>query len=105
MDTSETNSRPLLLRTPAAWLPIVMSLASLLLVVVHVATHGIGREADEGTAAHLYQLLMAGQMLIVLYFAVRWLPRAPKQAMLVLVLQATTAFAALAVLFWMEHAG
>lgn len=101
------SNRPLLLRTPAAWLPIVLSLAALGLVVGFVATHAPGarRQADEGWEAHTYQLLMVAQLLIGLYFAVRWLPREPKNAVLVMILQAMTAFTALAVLFWMEHSG
>jgi hypothetical protein len=80
-----------------------MSLAALALVVGHVAVYGLVHQADEGTAAHLFQLLMAGQVPVVAYFAVKWLPRNPKGALLVLALQACAGFAAFAVLYWFEH--
>jgi hypothetical protein len=81
---------------PSAWIPLAMSIAALALVLGHVALFGAVREADEGTAAHLWQLLMAGQIPIVAFFVLKWLPRAPRQALLVLALQAGAALAALA---------
>jgi hypothetical protein len=64
----------------SAWLPIAMSLTALAIVLGYVAIFGIVHEADEGTAAHLFQLLMGGQVPIVAFFAIRWLPQTPKQA-------------------------
>ena len=78
-----------------------MSLAALA-VVTHVAIFGAAREADEGTAAHLWQLLMAGQLPIVAFFAIKWLPRTPRQALLVLALQAGAGLAALAPVFFLN---
>jgi hypothetical protein len=57
-------------------------------------------EADEGTAAHLFQILMAGQLPIILFFAGKWLPRHPKQALEVLALQAAAALAAMAPVYY-----
>ena len=85
-----------LMKHPAAWLPVAMSSNSLGLVIVHVALFGAAREADEGAAAHLFQLLMAGQAPIVAYFAIRWLPQSPRPALQVLALQAAAGLAALA---------
>jgi len=73
-----------------------MSFAALAVVLAHVAIFGAAREADEGTAAHLWQLLMAAQLPFLVFFAIRWLPRSPKQALLVMALQASAAVAALA---------
>jgi hypothetical protein len=84
------------LKKPSAFLPLAMSLAALATVLVHVATFGAAREADEGTAAHVWQILMAAQIPIVAFFAIRWLPRTPKQALPVLALQGGAALAALA---------
>src|SRR5205809_7380937 len=44
------------LRQPSAFLPIAMSLAALALVLGHIALFGITHEADEGAAAHIWQL-------------------------------------------------
>jgi hypothetical protein len=65
-----------------------MSIAGLALVLGHVAVSGGGREADEGTAARLWWLLMGLQVPVVAFFAVTWLPRTPRMATLVLALQA-----------------
>ena len=85
-----------ILKHPSAFLPIAMSLLAVGVAVTHIALFGTARQPDEGTAAHLWQLLMAGQMPIILFFAIRWLPRAPRYALPVLALQAAAAVAALA---------
>jgi len=79
-----------------------MSLVALVIVLGHIAFFGTAREADEGTAAHLWQLLMAGQVPVMAFFAITWLPRAPRQAMLVLALQAIAMFAAAAPVFLLQ---
>ena len=73
-----------------------MSLAALALVLGHVAVSGGVRETDEGTAAHLWQLLMAAQLPVVAFFAITWLPRAPRPALQVLALEAVAVLANLA---------
>ncbi len=92
-------SLPIMIRKPSAFLPVAMSLAALALVLSRLALFGPAPQADEGTAAHLWQLLMAVQVPIVVFFALRWLPQAPRQALLVLVLQAGAGLAALAPVF------
>lgn len=79
-----------------------MSCAAVILVVGHIALIGVARQADEGAEAHLWQLLMAGQVPVVAYFAIKWLPRSPRQALLVLALQAGAGLAALAPVFWLK---
>ena len=76
-----------------------MSLAALAVVLAHVALYGAAREADEGAAAHIWQILMAAQLPLIAFFAIKWLPRTPGQALLVLALQACAALAALAPVF------
>jgi hypothetical protein len=80
----------------SALLPFAMSLAGLVLIFGHVATSGGVRESDEGTAAHLWQLLMAAQLPVVAIFAITWLPRAPVRGLLVLGLQVLAVLANLA---------
>ncbi len=48
--------------------PIAMSIAAYFLVLAAVATHWKVNQPDEGTAAHLLQLLVAGQVPIVLVY-------------------------------------
>jgi hypothetical protein len=90
-----------LVRKPSAFLPIVLSLAALALVVLQLLFVGVTRQADEGAAAHLFQLLLAAQLPIVAFFAIRWLPRYPRPALAVLALQAGAGLAALAPVFIM----
>ena len=90
-----------LLKQPSAYLPLVMSLAALALVLVHAARYGIVHEADEGTSAHLFQLLMVLQLPFVALFAIRWLPRTPARALQVLALQALAGVAAFAAVFFL----
>ena len=77
-----------MMRRPSALLPLAMSLAGIALVLIHVAVAGTSPEADEGTAAHLWWLLMAAQVPVVAFFALTCLPRAPRPALLVFALQA-----------------
>jgi len=91
-----------LMKHPSAFLPMAMSLAALALVLGHVAIFGVVHEADEGTAAHLWQLLMAGQVPVVEYFALKWLPRDPGKALRVLALQFVAALAACAPVYWFK---
>jgi hypothetical protein len=85
-----------------ALVPIAMSLIALAVVLLHVAMYGVAREADEGAAAHIWQLLMAGQIPVLAFFAIKWLPRAPKPTIYVLALQAGAALASLAPVFFLN---
>lgn len=93
---------PVLLKRPSAFLPVAMSVAALTVVVVAVLFFGAVREADEGTAAHLWQLLIAGQLPLVAFFAFKWLPRAPRSALPILALQAVALLAALAPVYFLH---
>jgi hypothetical protein len=86
-------------KRPSAFVPVAMSLAALATVVVFIALNGTAPQADEGAAAHIWQLLMAAQVPIVLFFATKWLPRSPRQAVPILGLQVVAALAAMAPVF------
>lgn len=60
-----------------------MSLAALCVVAIHIIFTGASHEADEGASAHLFQLLMAGQIPIIALFVIRWLRPADKRALMV----------------------
>jgi hypothetical protein len=77
-----------------------MSLAALAIVIIHILRFGTAREADEGTSAHLWQILMAGQLPIIAFFAIKWLPKNPKPALVVLALQLVAALAAMAPVYY-----
>ena len=89
------------IKRPSAFAPILMSLAAFVVVAVHVARFGATREADEGAAAHLWQLLMVAQVPVIVVFAVKWLRRTPREARVILVLQFAAAFAAAAPVYFL----
>jgi hypothetical protein len=88
-----------MLKHPSAFLPVAMSLGALAVVLVYLAVHGPAPQEDEGAAAHLWQLLMAAQAPIILFFAIRWVPESPRRAVPVLALQVGAALAAIAPVF------
>jgi hypothetical protein len=91
-----------MLKQPSAFLPLVISFAALFLVLGYIGIYGIVHEADEGTPAHIFQLLMITEVPIVAFFAIKWLPRTPKQALQILVLQVGAILAACAPVFFLN---
>jgi hypothetical protein len=93
---------PQLLKHPSAFVPVAMSLAALGTVALHLARFGVTHDVDEGAAAHIWQLLMAGQLPVIAFFAIKWLPQAPKEALSVLALQIAAVVAALAPVYLLK---
>ena len=83
-------------RNASAAIPLGMSAGAFITVLIHIISIGASPSADEGTAAHLFQILLAGQAPFVAFFALKWLPRMPSEAMLVIAMQAAAALIALA---------
>jgi hypothetical protein len=88
-----------MLKRPSAFLPLAMSVAAMAIILVFLALHGPAPQPDEGAAAHLWQLLMVLQLPIVAFFALKWIPRSPREALPVFALQVAAAFAAAAPVF------
>ena len=88
-------------KQPSAIVPVLMSVAALVTVLVHILLVGTAPQADEGTAAHIWQLLMVGQIPLILFYSIKWLPRTPKTALSVLAVQIGAAFAAAGPIFWL----
>jgi len=89
------------LKQPSALLPIAMSLTALAMVLAHAAIFGVTREADEGTPAHIFQLLMVAQVPAVAFFAIKWLPRRPRWAVRGIALQAAAGLVAIAAVYYL----
>jgi hypothetical protein len=83
-------------KRPSAFVPISMSVVALVMVLATVAVSGVVQGQDEGAVAHLWQILMAGQLPVLAFFLVRWLPRAPKAALSLLAVQILAALSAMA---------
>lgn len=90
------------LKMPSAATPITMSLFALAVVIVQIAVAGVARQIDEGAAAHIWQLLVGGQIPVLLFFSMKWLPRMPKQALCVLGLQVAALMASMAPVFLLK---
>lgn len=88
-------------KQPSAILPLAVSAAALGVVLAHVALFGIVHEKDEGAAAHIWQLLIAGDLPLIVFFAVKWLPRAAKQAVAVLLIVSALMLANIAAVYFL----
>lgn len=88
-----------LLRRPAAYVPIAMSFLALCVVLMAVLVFGAEPAPDEGTAAHLFQLLIAGQAPFVLWGVVSTIGAQPREAAVVLALQVLAAVVAFTPVF------
>ena len=89
-------------KKPSAFVPILMSVTALILVLGNIAAgSGMARDSDEGAMAHIWQLLMAGELPLLAYFACPWLPRVPRQALCVLGVQVVAALAAMAPVYFL----
>lgn len=94
-----------MLKRPSAFFPLAMSAAALALVLGYLALHGVQPAtpgSDEGAAARVWQLLMGAQLPVIAFFALTALPRAPRQAVAILVLQALAICAAAAPILILE---
>jgi hypothetical protein len=78
-----------------------MSITALAAVLGHIWTSGVAPQPDEGTGAHIWQLMMVGQAPMILFYSVKWLPRMPRVAMAVLAAQIGAAFVAAVPVFWL----
>jgi len=89
-----------LLRRPSAFLPLAISGAFLIAFMIGLAEGRLVRQPDEDTGAHIFQILMPMQFLIIAFFAISWLPKHPKPTLQVLALQVGAALAVLAVVYF-----
>jgi hypothetical protein len=89
-------------KKPSAFVPMAMSVTALAVLLGSIAaSSGVVRDTDEGAIAHIWQLLMVGQVPILAYFVIRWLPRVPRQTLYVLALQIGAALAAMAPVYFL----
>jgi hypothetical protein len=91
-----------LTENPSAYIPVAMSLIALVLVASAVISGDATPQPDEGTVAHLWQILIWGQIPIVVFFAIKWLRRSPKRALKILMLQVGGLLANFAVIFFLK---
>jgi hypothetical protein len=90
-----------LLRRPSALVPLLVSLAALALVLGHAALYGVVHEADEGAAAHIWQILITLEGLFTIAFAVNEWKRARRQTLVILAILAATTAANFAAVYFL----
>jgi hypothetical protein len=73
----------------------------LVLVAIQISIHGMSPEPDEGALAHLYQLLVIGQIPVIAFFGLRWFRQTPLQGLRVVVAQGFALASALVPVFVM----
>ena len=92
-----------LLKKPSAWIPLALPLFFVAVILVRLITLGPpGREQDEGTMAHLFQLWLLSEPFLLAFFALKWVPQRPKPALAILALQILAALAACFPVFYFE---
>ena len=107
----DASTHPSPLRSISGWVPLIFAAATMALLAGLIATgphepnivieNGVPRE-DETAAARIWQLLMLAQVPAILFFAIRWLPRDPKRAAVMLGLQGLAFIAAALPVFLLE---
>lgn len=93
-----------LFKHTTAWLPLVMSLAALLLIVGYVAFVGVSAQPakDEGMVARIFQLFLIGQLPIIGYFAGKYFPKNRQGSFWIIVIQIFSGLVPFATIFFLE---
>src|SRR6185312_512560 len=92
-----------LLKRPSAWMPMLLALGAVTLPFLAVAIFGPDPVGDEGAGVHTWQLLMLAQVIAIVFFLARWLPKEPKQTLMVFALQALAFMVPLVPVWLIEH--
>lgn len=90
------------LKKPSGWVPVVLSFGILLMELGFVLFGSQEPEADEGAGAHLFQIWLVLEFFFVAFFAAAWLPREPKPAMRVLIVQIISIAAGMFPVFYFQ---
>jgi len=92
-----------LLKKSSAWIPIAMSLTVFVIMLVTLATAGVPViQTDEGTGAHLFQIWFVLEILMGLFFAIKWLPQRPIQTLLILTIQVIAVLLPMSIVFFLK---
>jgi membrane protein DedA with SNARE-associated domain len=89
-----------LLRRPTAFVPLLISGGFLSVLLAGLLGGTLARQPDEGAAAHLFQILIPIEIVVIAIFAVHWLPKRAKPAAAVLALQGGMLLAVLAIVYF-----
>jgi len=76
-----------LLKKTSAWLPLLLASVILTMIMANLVLFGVQRQIDEGTPAHIFQLGLVCELVLMAYFAIHWLPHSPRDGRWILVIQ------------------
>ena len=94
---------------PSGYMPLLLSVCAIALLGIYLAVYGAGSARpgidvhDEGPAAHVYQLLIGAQLLIIPWFSLRWGWREFKAGATLVALQVLAILASFGPLWLIEH--
>ena len=89
-----------LIKKPSAWIPIVIPLTFFAVMLILFTINGLpSPQKDEGTMAHLFQIWIVLEIPMLSFFAIKWLPQAPKEASIILAIQIISALMVCAPVF------
>jgi len=92
-----------LIKQPSAWLPVALSLAVFAVMLIFIATSGVpAPQPDEGTAAHLFQIWLLLEVLMISFFVFKWLPQKPRETLVVFAMQAGTMLLPMAIVHYLQ---
>ena len=92
-----------LLKKPSAWIPVLLSLIMLGILMLYLAKIiPPDPTGDEGTGAHLFQIWLVLETMMIPIFAIKWLPKMQRQALLTLAIQITLVIIVCAPVFYFK---
>lgn len=89
------------IRSFTAAFPLATSAVLLGMIVGRAVLFGPIHDADEGTAAHIFQLFMPLDLAVMVWFALAWLPKQRGEALQVLAIQIAAAGAVFAGVYFL----
>jgi hypothetical protein len=97
MQAADTNTVKLaLIKQPSGWIPLAMSFAAIVLVILV----GVGHGQDDGRE-FIFQRLLTLQIPVMGFFLVKWVRERPRETFVVLALQAAAALIAMAPVYFL----
>lgn len=85
-----------LLKKPSSWIPVALSLGIWAMLINAYLTGRLVPQPDEGIEAHIFQLWLVIEVVLIGYFGAKWLPHKRKLAYIILAIQITAVLVALA---------
>lgn len=81
-----------------------MSSAATLLIVGYVIAFGVSEvQKDEGMPARIFQMLLVGQVPLMVYLGIKWFSKMPKHVLFILGLQVAASFFAISLVILFER--